>query len=386
MREVELIRQLDQIITARLEQSSELMMSVLLNDPQVLWVDEEDNLVIGASAGADNIPASTLGKDYHACKRAAQDAGLHLLTLSEFRALGPQDQRYITWLDSGENPEKALCAKWTDGKLQTKRINATSSDPNLGACNVIKIKLTSDAADEWRGVSLPVPLKKMRSYGQEAPAKENMQAKPTLHGNEGRGAFAKISPLKAFRNAIIFIFGAWAVQGVIVTVIESDFSCVMVKDDVTHEGATEDSFTPPVDFYSATRSTWVALDASHLSMEGVSVLLRQCKGSSKYSNAHNELTGEMRYIVRCMNGEQSGNIIEELPFTNPFNMPSYKLKSDWDVAYAYNNGGNYLFEDIPKFDAEFFKEENFNPIVICAKFPDGYYMSPCVHWNSVHGH
>jgi len=41
---LELMTGLDQMITERLASSDELMTSILLNDPQVLCVDEEDNL------------------------------------------------------------------------------------------------------------------------------------------------------------------------------------------------------------------------------------------------------------------------------------------------------------------------------------------------------
>ena len=84
-----------------------------LENAQVFEVDENNNLVF--CDGGDEVPNSTLGQNYFACRNAAHEAGLELFSEAEYRRLqGRGSRKYeknmITWLESGENPSFALNA------------------------------------------------------------------------------------------------------------------------------------------------------------------------------------------------------------------------------------------------------------------------------------
>lgn len=187
------------MITERLASSDELMTSILLNDPQVLCVDEEDNLFI-ASGSNKNIPESTLGKNYHESRNAIHDAGLTMLSYEEPEALGLEGVKHGTWLESGENPKAAVWAKYTKEGLKSGRTKATASHPTVGAQCALRLPLSADLAEEWRQVQLPMPL----------PVGETVASHYKRLNNKPKGAVGSLARKVALAAAVVASFGLGA--------------------------------------------------------------------------------------------------------------------------------------------------------------------------------
>lgn len=114
-----------------------------LENAKVFEVDENDNLVF--SDGGYEVPRFTLNKNYFDNRRETKAAGLELFTEAEYRRFQSGERKYekqmITWLESGENPSRALYAYWRYG-----RVNVDDSVPKLpdearGARRLLRVKL-----------------------------------------------------------------------------------------------------------------------------------------------------------------------------------------------------------------------------------------------------
>lgn len=114
----------------------------LLENP--ICIGEENGYELWCDGG-DEVPESTLNKDYFTCRKEAHDLGLELMTEDRYRKLQSDERKYdremATWLESGDNPSAALRAYWYDGMVNVLAHNPRNPLGSRGARRLLRVKL-----------------------------------------------------------------------------------------------------------------------------------------------------------------------------------------------------------------------------------------------------
>ena len=128
-----------------MSQSVDMLLSNVakLESAQVFEVDQNHNLVF--CDGGDEVPNSTLDKNYFNNHRETKAAGLELFTEAEYRRLQTGKRKYdkegVTWLESGDHPSSALDACCRRGKVSVRNDDMPGfSVPFRGARRLLRVK------------------------------------------------------------------------------------------------------------------------------------------------------------------------------------------------------------------------------------------------------
>jgi len=121
-----------------------LLKAAKLESAQFFEVDEAGNLVL--SDGTDEVPAHTLGQNYPTARKEIHAAGLELFKRAAYERFQSGERKYeertsITWLESGEDPSRALDSEWWNGYVFVEGRNPDDGLINRGARRLARIPL-----------------------------------------------------------------------------------------------------------------------------------------------------------------------------------------------------------------------------------------------------
>ncbi len=134
----------EQVVSA-IPNMSEFLTGVdSLSVPEVYWVNEEGQLVVGD--GCAESAQETRNLDYNQSRAAAMSvANRGLITLEEYKRKNRgqfEVQTYI-WVESGENPSTARNACWYGGRVRSDERNPGNG--YLGSRRVLRVNLNLEA-------------------------------------------------------------------------------------------------------------------------------------------------------------------------------------------------------------------------------------------------
>lgn len=130
-------------VTAAIPNLNEFLEGVdSLSEPEIYWVNEEGQLVVGD--GCAERPEETKNLDYnHSRTAATRVANRGLITLEEYRRKnrGQFEVQTGIWVEGGENPSDAWHACWGNGNVDSYQTYPDYRCDPLGSRRVIRTKL-----------------------------------------------------------------------------------------------------------------------------------------------------------------------------------------------------------------------------------------------------
>lgn len=134
-------------VVAAIPDANEFLEGVnSLSDPEVYWIDEGGQLVVGD--GCTEPAQETLNLNYNESRiAAAAVVNRGLITLNEYKRKN-KGQFEVTkwiWVESGEKPSVARDAGWFLGYVSSAGCNANIQGVILGSRRVLRVKLNLES-------------------------------------------------------------------------------------------------------------------------------------------------------------------------------------------------------------------------------------------------
>jgi hypothetical protein len=135
-----------QVVNAMELSVDELLANVAkLEKAQVFRVDENNNLVF--CDGGDEVPSSTLDKNYFVNRKETLEQGLELFPEDEYLLLQDgerkYDRKFVSWIEAGDAPFDGVFACWYSNENRLEISTDFPEDPEKwrGARRLLRVKL-----------------------------------------------------------------------------------------------------------------------------------------------------------------------------------------------------------------------------------------------------